>query len=232
MKTFHVGVDQAFRHSGYAILSWDAETKKTEFVDSGVFNSTLKMGSASDALTFLEHMSFIKTLVSKVKKLGETPTIAIEGVAIGAVGQATARGGIFAVYTLHATKNADLVVVSPKKLKSYWTDDGSAEKEDMAAIILPKYSLVESMAKKYEGKNAEDRKRMWDEVDAIGIAEVGLNAWRVLTHGIDSVKGELTPNQQRILWSEEVVKKKNKSAAPKLFGICNRLDDFYIKKRA
>lgn len=229
MTTLHIGFDQAFRNTGWAVLK--RENGVTSLVESGVFTSSLKMGSVSDALTFLEHSKFIKDFFNKWKKQGELGSIGVEDVALGAVGQASARGGIFGVYTINSVRQADLIVVSPRKLKSYWTDDGTAEKEDMGAVVLPKYGLEESMPAKYEGKNAEDRKRMWDEVDAIGIAEVGLNAWRVMNFGADSIKAELTENQRRILWSSEEVKKKHESSVQKYFGICNRVNDFYIKKR-
>lgn len=232
LKTYHLGFDQAFRNAGFAVLSLDSETSKVEYVESGFFTSSLKMGSASDALTFLEHSKFIKDTLSRLYNSGkEIVSIGVEDVALGAVGQASARGGIFGVYTMHALKYADLIVVSPKKLKSYVTGDGKAEKEDMGFALIPKYGLDTIMSSKYEGKKAEERKRMWDEVDAIGIAEVGMNAWRIMNYGFDSVKDELTPNQRRILYSAEPVKKKHKSSEQKFFGICNRVNDFYIEKR-
>lgn len=231
MKTYHIGVDQAFRHAGYSVLSFDKESGKVAFEDSGVFNSTLKMGSASDALTFLEHLKFFKDLVAWVKSKGDLASIAIEGVAIGAVGQATARGGIFAVYSMNAVRSSDLVIVSPKKLKLYVTGNGGAEKEELASVLIPKYGLDKYMEDRYKDKNKEDKKRMFDEVDAIGLAEVGLYAWRVMHHGVRTVEKELSPEQQRILWSKDAVKGKVKSAEPKYFGICNRLNDFYLEKR-
>jgi Holliday junction resolvasome RuvABC endonuclease subunit len=231
VETFHIGFDQAFRNAGWAVLKRDDTDGKTEFVESGAFRSSIKMGYASDAITYLEHAKFVKELFSRVKKMGNLVSIGIEDVALGAVGQASARGGVFGVYSLHAVRCADLIVVSPKKLKSYWTDSGSAEKEELGAVIIPKYGLESVFEDKYKGKNAEDRKRMWDEVDAIGIAEVGMMAWRALNVGFDSVKDELSPNQKRILWSDEIVVKKCKTAPPKHFGICKRINDFYIKKR-
>lgn len=232
MITYHCGFDNAFRNSGWSILSFDHDTNKVGYTESGVFRSTLKMGYASDALTYLEHAKFIKDLLSRIKKqYGEVCSIGVEDVALGAVGQASARGGIFGVYTLHALKYADLIVVSPRKLKSFWTGDGSAEKEDMGSAIFPYFGIEEQMFKKYEGKNAEDRKRIWDEADALGIGYVGLMAWRIINFGLDSVKLELTNNQQRILYSNEPVKKKHESSVQKQFGICQRIDDFYIKKR-
>ncbi len=219
MITFHVGYDQAFANTGRAILKWDSDTKKAEYIESVLFHPSIKMGHKSDAIAFLEHLAFIKKDLTKVKSMGPIGSITMEGVAIGAPGQASARGGIFGIYATACLSYADLIIVSPKKLKSFITGDGKAEKEQIAEVLFKKYSIAE--------KDIET----FDETDAIALADVGLYAWRYMQEGEESLKNELTELQQEIIWGREPVKKKHKSSPQKYFGICNRIDDFYIFKR-
>lgn len=235
MLTYHAGFDQAFANSGMALLAYQsdatAKTSRVTYVGSQVFHPTIKLGHKSDAIAFLEHAKFIKDVLHGIKADtdADVASIGMEGVALGAPGQAAARGGIFGVYALQAMQYADLIIISPKKVKLFITGNGNAEKEEIGEVILPKYGLEKILPAKY--KNKTERIHMWDEVDAIAIAEIGLYAWRALKYGIDSVSSELNDNQLNILWSKEPVKKKHKSSPAKQFGICNRIDDFYIRKR-
>lgn len=222
MRTIHVGYDQAFANSGRAILSFDSETKETEYLDSMVFHPSVKLGHYSDAIAMLEHLKFIKDDLKKISKNLPIGSIALEGVATGAMGQAAARGGIFGIYSTFCATKADLIVVSPKKLKSFVTGNGNAEKEEIAEVLYKKY-----------GKDGltEDSIATYDETDAIALADVGLYCWRYMQGDKEALTKELTKLQQEIVWGSAEVKKKHKSFPDRKFGICNRIDDFYIHKR-
>lgn len=223
MVTYHLGYDQAFANSGRAILSYDSETKKTVYVGSMVFHPSVKLGHYSDAIAMLEHLKFIKDDIKLAEKnFGPVASIALEGVAIGAMGQAAARGGIFGIYSTFCATKADLIVVSPKKLKSFVTGNGNAEKEEIAEVLYKKFA---------KDGLSEEGIESYDETDAIALADVGLYCWRYMQKDKEALMKELTPLQQNIVWSPEPVKKKHKSFPDRQFGICNRIDDFYIFKR-
>lgn len=224
MLTCHVGYDQAFANSGRAILTYDSETKETEYVGSMVFHPSVKLGHYSDAIALLEHLKFIKDDLKLIEKnFAPIASIALEGVAVGAMGQAAARGGIFGIYSTFCATKSDLIIVSPKKLKSFVTGSGNAEKEEIAKVLFKKY-----------GKDGltEDEIDSYDETDAIALADVGLYCWRYMQGDKDVLTKVLTKEQQEIVWGTAEVKKKHKSFPDKKFGICNRIDDFYIRKRS
>jgi hypothetical protein len=116
-------------------------------------------------------------------------------------------------------------------LKLYVTDDGHAEKEDIRDVIAPRYQLSFDLE--------------FDEYDAIGLAEMAFYSWGIL-HGFDKhIKLKLPPEKYKLFWDKtEVIKykkaKKDKKTGKKLprvkksgksYGICNRIDDFYIYKK-
>lgn len=219
MLTAHVGFDQAFANSGCAVLTYDSETKKTEYNYSLVFHPSVKLGHYSDAIALLEHLKFIKDEIKGIEKhVAPVASIALEGVAVGAMGQAAARGGIFGIYATFCATKADLIVVSPKKLKSFVTGSGNAEKEEIADVLSKKYGPFQEL-------------ESYDETDAIALADVGLYCWRYMQGHKEVLTKELSKEQQEIVWGSASVKKKHKTFPDKQFGICNRIDDFYIRKR-
>lgn len=224
-RQLYLAFDEAYQNSGWAILSWDIQNGKPTYVDSGVWHPSLKMGMKGDSIAFLEHMAFIKRKIEEVRTLGDLKAIAIEGIAYGAPGQATARGGIFSLYATTPVQYADLVIIGPKKMKAYITGSGSAEKEEIEHIVCEKYGV------KREFKTKKAHEMFLNETDAIALAEIGLYAWRVHTYGIEIIKKEMEPHQAKILWSTDIIKPATKTREAKHHGICNRLDDFYIPKK-
>jgi len=223
MITCHVGYDQAFANSGRGFLLHDSDTKKTTYMGSTVFHPTVKLGHYSDAIALLEHLKFIKDDLKTIEKnFGPIASIALEGVATGAMGQAAARGGVFGIYSTFCMTKADLIIVSPKKLKSFVTGNGNAEKEEIAGILF----------KKYEEDGLEEKTiESYDETDAVALAEVGLYCWRYMQKDQEALKKELNELQQQIVWGNAPVKKKHKTQPDKQFGICTRINDFYMFKR-
>jgi Holliday junction resolvasome RuvABC endonuclease subunit len=224
-RYFHLAFDQAFRNSGWALLEWVTSDKKAVYIESGVFSPKVKVGFGGDTIAFLEHMAFIKEKIKQVKDIGTLRSIACEGVAIGAVGQAAARGGVFGIYSVFASQSADTIIISPKTMKAYITGSGSAEKEEIEHIVCEKYGI------KREFKTKKDHEMFLNETDAVALAEIGLYAWRVINYGIKIVEKEVEPHQAGILWSESISKPATKTRPSKMRGICNRIDEFYIFNR-
>lgn len=220
MISFHVGLDQSFASSGFALLGWDSETNKVSYEYSKLFHPSIKMHSKSDSVALVEHMGFLKHELNSVKEKGEIKSIGVEGIAFGARGATLGTlGAIWGIYTTISLGYADLIVIPPKSLKKYVTGSGNAEKEEVATVILKKYGL------------SEDDIETYDQSDALSLAEVAMYAWRIRNFGITKVKKQLTPAQLEVLYSEEKIKKKHKNSPEKQAGICHRLDDFYITKR-
>ena len=220
---YGVSFDQAYANVGYAVLSWNSDTNETKYLESGTFSPSMKLGHFSDTLAYLEHMKFIKDFFKRVEKeYGNIVCTSVEGVALGAPGQASARGGIFGIYSTMCVSKADLIIISPKKLKSFITGNGNAEKEEIAEILFKKYG---------EEGLTEESIETYDQTDAVGLGEIGLYCWRYMQKDQKALEKELNPLQQQIIWGNAPVKKKHKSFPDKQFGICTRIDDFYMFKR-
>ena len=123
---------------------------------------------------------------------------------------------------------SDVITIAPTTMKKFISAHGFAEKEDLAKIIEPKYDLV--------GKNLAP-----DEIDAIGLSEVAAYAQMIMDGKEDIVAKILTPEQFKAFRNREFVyksrkikgvKKRKKVATTKMMGICDRVDDLYIKKRS
>ncbi len=228
MKTFHVGFDQAFQNAGWAVLEY--EDGKAKYVNSGIFHPSITLGSYSDAVAFVEHQHHAKEILNSVKKLGTIASVCLEGVAFGAPGQASSRGGIWSVYALQGMAFSDVVVVTPTQLKAYITGDGKAEKEAIALEECAKFGIDYDSVTLELRKNKKKPERVFDRTDAIGLAEMGMIAWKAVTFGPTSIKSEVKEHQYTMMCSEKLVR--GRGAKPdRLQGICYRLDDMYIKKR-
>lgn len=212
-KSFHIGFDQAIINTGAAVLERNKESDSLKYVHSELFSSQFKWRQKSDSFILLEQASFLKTFLKKYSDIGKINSIAIEGVSLGSPGGASSRGAIWGLFVTTCLQYADTVVVSPLSLKVFVADSGLAEKKDIQNIIIPKYGLDKLNRKIYD-----------DETDALGLAETGFWAWRIMNEGIDKIEDKLKPHELKVLWNE----KKNDKGLMK--GICNRLDDLYLRR--
>jgi Holliday junction resolvasome RuvABC endonuclease subunit len=205
IKSLHLGFDQAIVNTGMAVLGWDGEGNKLEYVHSELFSSSHKWKSKSDAFILLEQGDFLKKTLKMYSKMAPIKSIAIEGVSFGSPGGASSRGSIWGLFVTTCLQYADVVVVPPKSLKMYVTGKGTADKKEIEKVITPKYEL-----------DKLERKIWDDEHDAIGLAEIGFWTWRIMDEGLKS-EFNLEPHQLEVIWNK-----------PK--GLVNRVDDFYLRK--
>lgn len=207
-----LGLDQAFANSGYAVLKWDGKSDRLKYVWSNTFHPSIKWGHKSDTIAFLEHLQYLNNFLRQ----HAFKAIAMEGISFGSPGQASSRGGIWGLYSTSCIRYSDVITCAPRSLKLFVTGSGKAEKEDIRDVLVKKYKI--EVTKK--------NKNNFDEYDAIGLAEVGFWSWRILNEGIDAIKPRLKPYELEVLWNLKTTGGKN----PKPKGICNRIDDFYLKK--
>lgn len=226
-RQLFVGFDQAFAKSGWCILEWMPAENKIKYVESGVFSPSIKWGHKSDAIAFLEHQYHIKTLLTRVSSLGKLNAIGIEGVAFSAPGQAASRGGIWALYSTMSVLHGDVVVLSPTSMKKYMTEFGFSDKDEIKAVVSPRYGI-------------ESLDLAPDEYDAIGICEMAVYAFFIYRGSEAQVKKLITP-AQFLMFRDKTFrtkykkfkgeKKRRKVVTEKMVGICDRIDDLYITKR-
>jgi Holliday junction resolvasome RuvABC endonuclease subunit len=209
-----IGLDQAFANSGRAVLKWNIGKNKLEYIHSSTYHPSVVWGHQSDALGYLEHVGRLKEFLNKTSKEFDIKCICMEGISFGSPGQASTRGGIWALYSTRAIRYADVAICAPRSLKLFVTGSGTAEKEDIRDVLAPKYGIT---------LTKENMKR-FDDYDAIGLAEIAYWSWRIMREGIKNVRPMLKPHELEVLWTNE------KNGSGKLKGICNRPDDFYLKK--
>lgn len=213
IKSLHLGFDQAIVNTGISVMSYDGQSTYLDYLFSELFSSTFKWGQKSDSFILLEQAAHLKETLNKYSNIAPIKSISIEGVSFGSPGGASSRGAVWGLFVTTCLNYADVIVVAPKSLKLFSTGNGSADKKEMASVIYPKYNL-ESL----------DRKVWDDEIDAIGLSEVGFWASRIMDEGVSKIKDKLKPHELIVLWNEKL------NTAKKPMGICNRLDDFYLRK--
>jgi Holliday junction resolvasome RuvABC endonuclease subunit len=212
-KQFSLGFDQAIVNTGIGILSVDNTVNKLKYEHSELFSSKFTWGAKSDAYILLEQGAYLKKILNKWSEEGDIKSICIEGVAFGSPGGASSRGAIFGLFITTCLRYSDVLVVPPMSMKKFVTNDGHAKKDAIKAVIHPRYNLKDL------------KRKIWDdEHDALGLAEMGYYAWKIIYEGAGSIKKELQPYQLDVLWNETL----NVNKLPK--GLCNRVDEFYLRR--
>lgn len=202
-------------------MSWDGKSNKLKYQDSQVFHPTIKFGHKNDSFAFLEHGFHFKKVLEVVKDT--VACVTLEGISYGSPGMIGTTGGVYGIYSTTALRYSDVVVCAPRSLKLWATGNGKAEKSDIEDAALLKYK-DDGLVREYENCSKEEKKLFNNRTDAIFLAEVGFWSWRIMNEGIDKIRPLLKPHELEVVWNEAV----NAGKKPK--GICNRQDDFYLKK--
>lgn len=210
MKTLHFGVDQAYQNTGLAILEHDSETHDLKFIKSWNFHPTIKLNEKSEAIGLLEHLKNMYELFAIEGDCSGMSSCAMEDRAFSSFGQAGTRGAVWAVYSTFLVRQADLIIVSPLKLKYFATGSGKAEKPEIIKYAKDRFGI-------------QDKKITADEADALVLAEIGVYAYLCIKNGEQALQS-LPDHKKEILISE-------KKASGGMQGICKRIDDFYISRR-